>query len=109
MKSKELLKSSIVVKKHEFHVKNLEEDLENQARGIEADMEDLVGVKVDQEQKVIRVEENLIKDAWLLMSSKFPRGQCVLPAILLVEFSTNANAVAPCPKTLMAHKKITAT
>ncbi|KAI3767279.1 hypothetical protein L2E82_17372 [Cichorium intybus] len=57
----------IVVKKHEFHVKNLEEDLENQARGIEADMEDLVGVKVDQEQKAIRVEENLIKVKLLKM------------------------------------------
>ncbi|KAI3501265.1 hypothetical protein L1887_29129 [Cichorium endivia] len=61
MKSKELEKSSLVIKELETHVKNLEEDLENQALGFEADMEDLVRAKVEQEQRAIRSEENLRK------------------------------------------------
>ncbi|KAL7611401.1 hypothetical protein Lser_V15G09858 [Lactuca serriola] len=61
MKSKELLKSILTIKELETHVKNLEEDLENQALGFEADMEDLVRAKVEQEQRAIRSEENLRK------------------------------------------------
>ncbi|KAD3641295.1 hypothetical protein R6Q59_003902 [Mikania micrantha] len=61
LKSKELSESVLAIKELESHIKNLEEDLDNQAHGFEADMEDLVRAKVEQEQRAIHAEENLRK------------------------------------------------
>nr|GEU38325.1 myosin heavy chain-related protein [Tanacetum cinerariifolium] len=60
-KSKELSESVLAIKELETLVKNLEEDLDNQAHGFEADMEDLIHAKVEQEQRAIRAEDNLRK------------------------------------------------
>ncbi|KAI3727599.1 hypothetical protein L6452_16217 [Arctium lappa] len=60
-KSKELSESVLAIRELEVHVKELEEDLENQAHGFEADVEDLMRAKVEQEQRAIRAEENLRK------------------------------------------------
>ncbi|PWA96335.1 myosin heavy chain-related protein [Artemisia annua] len=60
-KSKELSESVLAIKELETLVKNLEEDLDNQAHGFEADMEDLIRAKVEQEQRAIRAEDNLRK------------------------------------------------
>ncbi|XP_076912684.1 uncharacterized protein LOC143571050 [Bidens hawaiensis] len=61
LKSEELSESVLVIKELETHIKNLEEDLDNQAHGFEADMEDLIRVKVEQEQRAIHAEETLRK------------------------------------------------
>ncbi|KAI3812956.1 hypothetical protein L1987_17669 [Smallanthus sonchifolius] len=61
LKSKELSESVLAIKELETHIKNLEEDLDNQAHGFEADMEDLIRAKIEQEQRAIRAEENLRK------------------------------------------------
>ncbi|XP_076925815.1 uncharacterized protein LOC143588782 [Bidens hawaiensis] len=61
LKSEELSVSVLVIKELETHIKNLEEDLDNQAHGFEADMEDLIRVKVEQEQRAIHAEETLRK------------------------------------------------
>ncbi|KAI3707025.1 hypothetical protein L6452_25186 [Arctium lappa] len=61
MKSKELSRSVLAIEGLETHVKNLEKDLEDQGRGFEADLEDLMNAKVEQEQRAIRAEENLRK------------------------------------------------
>ncbi|KAL8200897.1 hypothetical protein R6Q57_012236 [Mikania cordata] len=61
LKSKELSESVLAIKELESHIKNLEEDLDNQAHGFEADMEDLIRAKVEQEQRAIHAEENLRK------------------------------------------------
>ncbi|KAL4570799.1 hypothetical protein LXL04_026462 [Taraxacum kok-saghyz] len=58
-RSKELEKSNLAIQELETHVKNLEEDLENQTLGFEADMEEIMRAKVEQEQRAIRSEENL--------------------------------------------------
>nr|XP_043607599.1 myosin-11-like [Erigeron canadensis] len=60
-KSEKLSESLIAITELETHIKNLEEDLDNQAHGFEADMEDLIRLKVEQEQRAIRAEENLRK------------------------------------------------
>ncbi|KAJ9555241.1 hypothetical protein OSB04_009855 [Centaurea solstitialis] len=61
MKSKELSESILTIEELETHVKNLEQELEDQGRGFEADLEDLMNAKVEQEQRAIRAEENLRK------------------------------------------------
>lgn len=60
-KSKQLSESILAITELETHIKNLEEDLDLQAHGFEADMEDLIRAKVEQEQRAIRAEENLRK------------------------------------------------
>nr|GEV19002.1 EEIG1/EHBP1 N-terminal domain-containing protein [Tanacetum cinerariifolium] len=60
-KSKELSDSVLAIKELGTLVKNLEEDLDNQAHGFEADIEDLIRAKVKQEQRAIRAEDNLRK------------------------------------------------
>ncbi|XP_024986641.1 myosin-9-like [Cynara cardunculus var. scolymus] len=61
MKSIELSESVLAIEELETHVKNLEKDLEDQGRGFEADLEDLMNAKVEQEQRAIHAEENLRK------------------------------------------------
>lgn len=61
VKSKELSESVLAIRELETRVGNLEDDLENQAHGFEADVEDLMRAKVEQEQRAIRAEENLRK------------------------------------------------
>ncbi|KAJ0634523.1 putative NT-type C2 domain-containing protein [Helianthus annuus] len=61
LKSEELAASLVAIKELESHIKNLEEDLCNQAHRFEADMEDLIRTKVEQEQRAIRAEEDLRK------------------------------------------------
>ncbi|GJU82982.1 hypothetical protein Tco_1285347 [Tanacetum coccineum] len=56
---KELSDSVLAIKELETLFKNLEEDLDIQAHGFEADMEDLIRAKVEQEQRAIRAEDNL--------------------------------------------------
>ncbi|KAL6501681.1 hypothetical protein OROGR_026814 [Orobanche gracilis] len=46
------------------HVKSLEEELETQSQGFEADLEALMRSKVEQEQRAIRAEETLRKTKW---------------------------------------------
>ncbi|KAL6550017.1 hypothetical protein OROMI_020505 [Orobanche minor] len=46
------------------HVKSLEEELETQSQGFEADLEVLMRSKVEQEQRAIRAEEALRKTKW---------------------------------------------
>ncbi|KAK4400766.1 hypothetical protein Sango_1182700 [Sesamum angolense] len=54
------------LKMHELEAraKSLEEELEKQARGFEADLEALTHSKVEQEQRAIRAEESLKKMRW---------------------------------------------
>ncbi|KAK9053152.1 hypothetical protein SSX86_029782 [Deinandra increscens subsp. villosa] len=61
LKSKELSESFHAIRELETHIKNLEEDLDNQAYGFEADMEDVIRAKVEQEQRAIRAEEIIRK------------------------------------------------
>lgn len=59
--SKESADASAKISQLEAHVKSLEEDLENQSQGFEADLEALMSSKVEQEQRAIRAEELLRK------------------------------------------------
>ncbi|XP_047947015.1 myosin-11-like [Salvia hispanica] len=59
--SKESADAFSKVSELEAHVKSLEEDIENQAQGFEADLESLMSSKVEQEQRAIRAEETLRK------------------------------------------------
>ncbi|KAF5800773.1 putative NT-type C2 domain-containing protein [Helianthus annuus] len=61
LKSKELSESTLAVKELETQIKNLEEQFGTQADGFEADMEDLIRAKVEQEQRAIHAEENIRK------------------------------------------------
>ncbi|KAL1547618.1 myosin-11-like isoform X2 [Salvia divinorum] len=59
--SKESADAFSKISELEAHVKSLEEDIENQAQGFEADLEALMSSKVEQEQRAIRAEETLRK------------------------------------------------
>ncbi|KAJ0778944.1 hypothetical protein HanPI659440_Chr06g0221131 [Helianthus annuus] len=59
LKSKELSESTLAVKELETQIKNLEEEIGKQADGFEADMEELIRPKVEQEQRTIHAEDNL--------------------------------------------------
>ncbi|KAL8207801.1 hypothetical protein R6Q57_007213 [Mikania cordata] len=61
LKTKELSESTVAIKELETQIENLEEVLGNQAEGFEADMENLIRAKVEQEQRAIHAEENLRK------------------------------------------------
>lgn len=61
MKSEKLSESVHIIKELETYVRNMEKDLEDQACGFEADIEDLMNAKVEQEQRAIRAEETLRK------------------------------------------------
>ncbi|KAK1352831.1 Early endosome antigen 1-like [Heracleum sosnowskyi] len=62
--SKEFSNSLLNISELENQVKGLEEELEKQAQGFEADLENLTHLKVEQEQRAIRAEENLRKTRW---------------------------------------------
>ncbi|KAL1559819.1 myosin-11-like [Salvia divinorum] len=59
--SKESADAFVKISELETHVKSLEEDLENQLHGFEADLEALMSSKVEQEQRAIRAEDILRK------------------------------------------------
>ncbi|KAG6431768.1 hypothetical protein SASPL_109851 [Salvia splendens] len=59
--SKESADAFSKISELEAHVTSLEEDIENQAQGFEADLESLMSSKVEQEQRAIRAEETLRK------------------------------------------------
>ncbi|KAG6428674.1 hypothetical protein SASPL_112927 [Salvia splendens] len=59
--SKESADAFSKISELEAHVKSLEEDIESQAQGFEADLEALMSSKVEQEQRAIRAEETLRK------------------------------------------------
>ncbi|KAI7747779.1 hypothetical protein M8C21_006150 [Ambrosia artemisiifolia] len=61
LKSEKLSDSALAIEELENIIKNLEKDLEDQADGFEADIEDLINAKVEQEQRAIRAEESLRK------------------------------------------------
>ncbi|KAI3822199.1 hypothetical protein L1987_09784 [Smallanthus sonchifolius] len=61
LKSEKLSQSVLAIKELENIIKNLERALEDQAQGFEADIEDLINAKVEQEQRAIRAEESLRK------------------------------------------------
>lgn len=59
--SNESAEALVKINELEVHVKSLEEDLEKQVEGFEADLEALMRSKVEQEQRAIRAEETLRK------------------------------------------------
>ncbi|KAF5797487.1 putative NT-type C2 domain-containing protein [Helianthus annuus] len=61
LKSEKLSASVLAIEELESVIKNLEKDLQDQADGFEADIEDLINAKVEQEQRAIRAEESLRK------------------------------------------------
>ncbi|KAI3687525.1 hypothetical protein L1987_81222 [Smallanthus sonchifolius] len=61
LKSEKLSQSVLAIEELENIIKNLERALEDQAQGFEADIEDLINAKVEQEQRAIRAEESLRK------------------------------------------------
>ncbi|XP_076921418.1 uncharacterized protein LOC143582816 [Bidens hawaiensis] len=61
LKSEKLSDSVLAIEELENIIKNLEKGLEDQADGFEADIEDLINAKVEQEQRAIRAEESLRK------------------------------------------------
>ncbi|XP_076897569.1 uncharacterized protein LOC143550894 [Bidens hawaiensis] len=61
LKSEKLSDSVLAIEELENIIKNLEKGLEDQAEGFEADIEDLINAKVEQEQRAIRAEEGLRK------------------------------------------------
>ncbi|KAM0015517.1 hypothetical protein Hdeb2414_s0032g00711681 [Helianthus debilis subsp. tardiflorus] len=75
LKSKELSESTLAVKELETQIKNLEEEIGKQADGFEADMEELIRVKVEQEQRTIHAEDNLRKKNFktLILLANFKR------------------------------------
>ncbi|EPS69111.1 hypothetical protein M569_05650, partial [Genlisea aurea] len=52
------------IKELEAHVKTLEDEMNNQALGFEADLEDIMRCKIEQEQRAIIAEEALKKTRW---------------------------------------------
>ncbi|KAK6130033.1 hypothetical protein DH2020_036219 [Rehmannia glutinosa] len=64
IRSKEYTDSLVTISALEGHAKRLEEELEKQARGFEADLEALTSEKVEQEKRAIRAEEMLKKMRW---------------------------------------------
>ncbi|GMH09407.1 hypothetical protein Nepgr_011248 [Nepenthes gracilis] len=62
--SKEFSDSLATIKELEVHIQNLEEAIEKQAQGFEADLEALTRNKVEQEQRAIRAEESLRLTRW---------------------------------------------
>ncbi|KAJ0910187.1 hypothetical protein HanRHA438_Chr06g0249561 [Helianthus annuus] len=75
LKSKELSESPLAVKELETQIKNLEEEIGKQANGFEADMEELIRAKVEQEQRTIHAEDNLRKKNFktLILLANFKR------------------------------------
>ncbi|KAM0046144.1 putative NT-type C2 domain-containing protein [Helianthus debilis subsp. tardiflorus] len=61
LKSEKLSASVLAIEELESVIKNLEKDLQDQADGFEADIEDLINAKVEQEQRAIRAEESVRK------------------------------------------------
>ncbi|KAH6818226.1 hypothetical protein C2S51_001829 [Perilla frutescens var. frutescens] len=59
--SNESADALVKISELEAHVKSLEEDIEKQSQGFEADLESLMQSKVEQEQRAIRAEETLRK------------------------------------------------
>ncbi|KAI3681945.1 hypothetical protein L2E82_50254 [Cichorium intybus] len=57
----EIKSKSKTIKDLETHVKNLEEEIENQEQRFEVDLEGVTRVKIEQEKRAIRAEENLRK------------------------------------------------
>ncbi|KAL6496766.1 hypothetical protein OROHE_027328 [Orobanche hederae] len=63
-RSEESENALVQISELQDHVKSLEEELEMQSQGFEADLETLMRSKVEQEQRAIRAEEALRKTKW---------------------------------------------
>ncbi|XP_051151657.1 uncharacterized protein LOC127265735 isoform X2 [Andrographis paniculata] len=62
--SKESAGALVKISELEAHVCSLEEELERQSKAFEADLDDLMRSKVEQEQRAIKAEETLRKTRW---------------------------------------------
>ncbi|XP_058200758.1 uncharacterized protein LOC131315615 isoform X1 [Rhododendron vialii] len=90
-RSNECLESLATVTKLERQIKDLVEEMEKQGQGFEADLEILIGAKVEQEQRAIRADAALKKMQWQNLS-RAERLQDELRNVLMeVAFSLEEN------------------